>query len=72
MRADKGQKEEQIPDCSEEHIASVMRKLLPSNGHLVSEVAKEEGISEPSLYNWRKQAKERRAPVPGIEKRTEA
>ncbi|WP_157292601.1 transposase [endosymbiont of Ridgeia piscesae] len=34
-----------------------MRKLLSTSNRSMSEVAKEEGISEPRLYNWRKQPK---------------
>jgi len=56
---------------SEERKASVMRKLLPPNNRPVAEVSKEEGISEPTLYNWRKQAKERGVPVPGSKKQTD-
>ncbi|RDH87553.1 MAG: IS3 family transposase [endosymbiont of Escarpia spicata] len=60
-----------MPRYSEERKASVMRKLLPPNNRSVPEVAKEEGISEPTLYNWRNQAKEQGIPVPGSGKQTE-
>ena len=49
---------------SEERKASVLKKLLPPNNRSVADVAREEGISEPTLYNWRKQAKEKGMPVP--------
>lgn len=48
-----------------------MRKLLPPENRTVREVAEEEGISEVTLYTWRKQARERGVPVPGSGKRTE-
>ena len=60
-----------MPRYSEERKVSVMRKLLPPNNRPVQEVAKEEGISEATLYNWRNQAKERGIPVPGSGKQTE-
>lgn len=60
-----------MPRYSEERKSSVMRKLLPPNNRPVPEVAKEEGISEPTLYNWRTQARETGVPVPGSGKQTE-
>lgn len=56
---------------SEERKASVMRKLLPPNSRAIPDVAKEEGISGATLYNWRNQAKEKGEPVPGSGKQTE-
>jgi transposase-like protein len=44
---------------SEERKSAVMRKLLPPENRTVREVAEEEGISEVTLYNWRKKARER-------------
>ena len=60
-----------MPRYSEERKASVLRKLLPPNNRSVPEVAKEEGISEVTLYTWRTQAKEQGVPVPGSGKQTE-
>lgn len=60
-----------MPYYSEERKAAVMRKLLPPNNRPVPEVAKEEGISDVTLYNWRKQTKERGVPVAGSGKQTE-
>jgi transposase-like protein len=48
-----------------------MGKLLPPHNRSVPEVAKEEGISEQTLYNWRKQAKETGVPVPGSRTQTD-
>jgi transposase-like protein len=39
--------------------------LLPPNNKSVASVAREEGVAEQTLYNWRKQAKEKGQPVPG-------
>lgn len=56
---------------SEERKAAVMRKLLPPENRTVREVAKEEGICEVTLYNWRKKAREQGLPVPGSGKQSE-
>ena len=50
---------------SNKRKSEVLKKLLPPHNMTVSAVAKEEGISEATLYNWRKQAKQRGEPVPG-------
>ncbi|HHS82257.1 MAG TPA: hypothetical protein ENJ68_01945 [Devosia sp.] len=60
-----------MPRYSEERKAAVLKKLLPPHNRSVSQVAREEGISEPTLYNWRKQAKEGGIAVPGNGKQTE-
>lgn len=43
---------------SEEHKEAVLRKLLPPNNRTVAEVAADEGISNVTLYAWRKQARQ--------------
>lgn len=53
-----------MPSYSDERRAAVMQKLLPPHSRPVAEVAAEEGISEPTLYTWRKQARERGLPAP--------
>lgn len=50
---------------SEERKSSVLKKLLPPHNRAVPEVAKEEGISDQSLYNWLKQARNKGLVVPG-------
>ena len=50
---------------SDERRESVLKKLLPPHNRSVREVAKEEGISEPTLYEWRAQAKREGVAVPG-------
>jgi transposase-like protein len=42
---------------SEERREAVLRKLLPPENRSLAEVAAEEGISAPTLYAWRKQAR---------------
>lgn len=56
---------------SAERKASVLRKLLPPLNLSVAEVSRQEGISEVTLYNWRKQVRERGQAVPGSGKSPE-
>ena len=44
---------------SEERRRAVLAKLCPPHNRTVREVAAEEGISEATVYNWRKQARGR-------------
>ena len=50
---------------SEERKEAVLKKLLPPLNMTVAEVAQQEGISEQTLYNWRKQLRSEGKPVPG-------
>lgn len=50
---------------SVERKATVLRKLLPPANFSVAEVARQEGISEVTLYAWRRAAKMEGVPVPG-------
>lgn len=49
---------------SQERKEAVLKKLLPPYSRSVAEVAKEEGIHEATLYNWRKALRESGAVVP--------
>ena len=40
-----------------ERKEAVLRKMLPPNNKTIPEIAKEEGISEGTLFNWRKAAR---------------
>lgn len=44
---------------SNERKQAVLAKLCPPHNRSIREVAAEEGISEATLYNWRKQARAR-------------
>lgn len=44
---------------SPERRESVLRKMLPPNTISIAALSKEEGISDATLYNWRKQARNR-------------
>lgn len=54
-----------MPYYPEERKAAVLSKLLPPHNRSVPEIAKAEGISEATLYNWLKQARQQGVPVPG-------
>lgn len=40
-----------------ERKEGILRKMLPPNNKTIKEIAQEEGISEATLYNWRKAAR---------------
>jgi len=42
---------------SDERREAVLRKLGPPNNRSVADVAAEEGISAPTIYAWRSQAR---------------
>ena len=42
---------------SRERKEAVLKKMLPPNNVAIAELAKQEGISEATLYGWRKQAR---------------
>ncbi len=50
---------------SSERKTAILNKLLPPSNMTVVDVAKEEGVSEQTLYNWRTKVKESGLPVPG-------
>lgn len=50
---------------SEERKAAVLKKLLPPKNRSVLSVAREEGISDVTLYSWLKVCRQRGTPVPG-------
>jgi transposase-like protein len=48
----------------EERKEAILKKLLPPASQSVAEVAKEAGVSEQTIYNWRKKANQPGAPLP--------
>ena len=54
-----------MPRFSQERKEAVLNRMLPPYNMTVAEVAKMEGISEATLYNWRTQARLRGRAVPG-------
>ena len=41
-----------------ERKEAVLRKMMPPNNQSIASLAKEEGISDATLHNWRAQARE--------------
>ncbi len=60
-----------MPVYSEERKNSILNKLLPPANRSVAEVAREEGIAEQTLYNWRKKLREEGRSVPGSKRSSE-
>ena len=52
---------------SPEYKESLLRRMLPPNNESVSKIAKEEGISEQTLRNWRDKARKEGKAAPGID-----
>jgi transposase-like protein len=44
---------------SPERKEAVLRKMIPPHNRSIKQLAEEEGISEATLFNWRKQAREK-------------
>lgn len=44
---------------SPERKESVLRKMMPPHNRSIKQLAQEEGISEATLFNWRKKAREK-------------
>ena len=42
---------------SKERKEAVLHKMLPPGNKSIAEISREEGISEATLFNWRKQAR---------------
>ncbi len=60
-----------MPRYSVERKAAVLSKLLPPHNRSVPDVAREEGMCEGTLYNWRNTARDEGAPVPGSGKKSD-
>ncbi len=43
-----------MPRYSDERREAILKKLLLPQNRSVPDVAREEGVSEQTLYNWRK------------------
>jgi transposase-like protein len=56
---------------SAERKEAILRRMMPPENKPVSELAKENGISEQTLYTWRRNLKSQGVPVPGNGKNAE-
>ena len=54
-----------MPRYSVERKEAILKKLLPPHNMTVAGLARQENISEQTLYNWRFKAREKGQPVPG-------
>jgi len=52
---------------SPERKESVLRKMMPPHNRSIKRLAQEEGISEATLYNWRKHAREKGVLMPNAD-----
>ena len=50
---------------SEEFKESIIQKMMPPNNVPVSQLARDTGISDVTLYTWQKNALSQGIPVPG-------
>ena len=46
---------------------AVLRRILPPNNESITKVAKEEGLSEQTVRNWRDKARANGTPAPGTD-----
>jgi len=53
-----------MPRYSEERKQAVLQKMAPPQNMTVPELAAQEGISDTTLYNWRKAARQQGAILP--------
>lgn len=56
---------------SEERKEALLRQMMPPQNRLVSELARESGITEQTLYTWRRQLRNQGTAVPGSGKNAE-
>ena len=52
-----------------ERKESVLRKMMPPHNRSIKQLAQEEGISEATLFNWRKHAREKGILLPDAARR---
>ncbi len=51
---------------SPERKEAVLRKMMPPHNRSIKLLAQDEGISEATLFNWRKQAREKGLLLPVV------
>lgn len=56
-----------MPRYSAEFKYSIITKMMPPQNQSITEIARETGLSEATLYKWKKQAKARGIAVPAGE-----
>lgn len=56
---------------SEEFKYSIVKRMMPPKNESVNTIARETGLTEATLYNWKKNAKSKGMAVPGGETESE-
>lgn len=56
--------ESKVPRYSEAFKEQAVSKMMPPNAQSVAEVSRLTGVSEPTLYNWRNQYRDKGTAVP--------
>jgi transposase-like protein len=51
---------------TEEMKESIIKRMMPPNNESVGQISQETGITEPTLYKWRKEARLAGNPTPGM------
>ena len=49
-----------------ERKEAVLKKMMPPHNRFIIQLAKEEGISEVTLYNWRNEARTKKGSKKGV------
>jgi transposase-like protein len=60
-----------VKQYSAERKEALLRQMMPPQNRPVSELARESGITEQTLYTWRRQLRKQGTPVPGSGKNAE-
>jgi transposase-like protein len=55
----------EVKAYSAERKEAVLRRMMPPENKAISELARQTGITEQTLYTWRRQLKNQGMPVPG-------
>jgi len=50
---------------TQEKKEAVLKRMMPPNNEKISAISKEQGITEATLYKWRKEAREKGIATPG-------
>jgi transposase-like protein len=64
-------KRKQVKQYPAERKEALLRQMMPPQNKPVSELARESGITEQTLYTWRRQLRSQGTPVPGSGKNAE-
>jgi transposase len=60
-----------VKKYSEERKEAILKRMMPPENKKISELARESGITEQTLYTWRRQVRKQGIAVPGSGKNAE-